>query len=60
MPFALARRAAKLRGYSMPSLSNKIVESADSPASKDDYIRVEGLRLVIVTERNFLDCCDKS
>ena len=44
----------------MPSLSNKIVESADSPASKDDYIRVEGLRLVIVTERNFLDCCDKS
>lgn len=31
----------------MPSLSHKIVESADSPASKDDYIRLQGLRLVI-------------
>ena len=47
MPFALLRRAAKLRGYSMPSLSNKVVESADSPASTDDYIRLKGLRLVI-------------
>lgn len=32
----------------MPSLLNKVVESADSPACKDDYLRVKGLRLVIV------------
>ena len=52
MPFALLRRAAKLRGHSMPSLSNKTVESADSPASKDDYIRLKGLRLVMFNSKN--------
>lgn len=30
----------------MPSVFDKIVESADTPASKDDYIVSKGLRLV--------------
>lgn len=46
MSFCILRKAVKVRRCSMPMVSNKVVESADSPASKDDYIRVKGLRLV--------------
>ena len=30
----------------MPVISNKVVELADTPAKADDYIKVNGLRLV--------------
>ena len=35
----------------MPALTSKVVESADTPAKSEDYIRVNGLRLVC------LCCC---
>ena len=30
----------------MPVITNKFVEAADTPAKKDDYITLKGLRLV--------------
>lgn len=39
----------------MPTVANKVVESADSPASQDDYIRLNGLRLVVITTRRFVE-----
>ena len=39
----------------MPVVSNKVVELADTPAKADDYIKVNGLRLVRCG--GDLDCC---
>ena len=46
MLFSILRTAAKLRSSKMPIVSNKIVELADTPARKEDYIKTNGLRLV--------------
>ena len=46
MLFSILRTAAKLRSRKMPIVSNKIVELADTPARKEDYIKANGLRLV--------------
>ena len=46
MPFTILQKAARLRSCRMPTVSNKIVESADTPATSQDYIKVNGLRLV--------------
>ncbi len=46
MPFSVLGRAANFRPCKMPTLLNKVVESAESPAKSEDYIKVNGLRLV--------------
>ncbi len=46
MPFSVLGRAANFRSCKMQTLLNKVVESADSPAKSEDYIKVNGLRLV--------------
>ena len=63
MPFAILRKAAELRSCRMPIVTNKLVEAADTPAKKDDYMTVKGLRLVIdawkynSVENIFLEVC---
>lgn len=46
MLFSVLGRAANFRSCKMPTLLNKMVESAESPAKSEDYIKVNGLRLV--------------
>lgn len=46
MPFSILGRAANFRSCKMPTLLNKVVESAESPAKSEDYMKVNGLRLV--------------
>lgn len=46
MPFSILGRAANFRSCKTPTLLNKVVESAESPAKSEDYMKVNGLRLV--------------
>lgn len=46
MPFKILQNAVKVRGISMPVLAGRVVESADTPAKREDYLRIQGLRLV--------------
>ena len=46
MPFKVLQSAVKVRANSMPVLAGRVVESADTPARRDDYLKIQGLRLV--------------
>ena len=57
MPFSILRRAANFRPCKMPTLLNKVVESAESPVKSEDYLKVNGLRLVRRPPRNSSSEC---
>lgn len=45
MPLKILHSAVRVRP-SMPLLAGRVVESADTPAKREDYLQVQGLRLV--------------
>lgn len=46
MPFTVLHTAVKVRPIRMTILAGKAVESADTPAKREDYLTRKGLRLV--------------
>ena len=45
MPLKVLHNAVRVRP-SMPLLAGRVVESADTPAKREDYLQIQGLRLV--------------